>query len=223
MKLTLRHIRLPLAGFTLALDAEISAPVTGIFGPSGAGKTSLLDLIAGLRRADSAHLALDDTVLTDTAARIFIPAHRRAIGCVPQDLALFPHLSVRGNLLYGHDSAKAAITLAHVVEIMEIGALLDRGTASLSGGEKQRVALARALLAAPRLLLLDEPLASLDHPLKLRLLAYLRRIRDEFHIPMLYVSHDPEEIAALCDEVFVLEKGRVTSSGTAAEFAKTPR
>ena len=223
MKLTLRHIRLPLADFTLALDAEISAPVTGIFGPSGAGKTSLLDLIAGLRRAESAHIVLDDTVLTDTAARIFIPAHRRAIGCVPQDLALFPHLSVRGNLLYGHDPANAAITLAHVVEIMEISALLDRGTAALSGGEKQRVALARALLAAPRLLLLDEPLASLDHPLKQRLLAYLRRIRDEFHIPMLYVSHDPEEITALCDDVLVLEKGRVVTSGTAADFAKTPR
>ena len=223
MKLTLRNIRLPLADFTLALDAEISAPVTGIFGPSGAGKTSLLDLIAGLRRAGSAHIALDGTVLTDTAARIFVPAHRRAIGCVPQDLALFPHLSVRGNLLYGHDSTKAAITLAHVVEIMEIAPLLDRGTASLSGGEKQRVALARALLAAPRLLLLDEPLASLDRPLQQRLLAYLRRIRDEFHIPMLYVSHDPGEIAALCDEVFVLEKGRIVTRASVAEFTSPPR
>ena len=223
MKLTLRNIRLPLADFTLALDAEMSAPVTGIFGPSGAGKTSLLDLIAGLRRAESAHIALDETVLTDTAAHIFIPAHLRAIGCVPQDLALFPHLSVRGNLLYGHDPASTTITLAHVVEIMELPALLDRGTGSLSGGEKQRVALARALLASPRLLLLDEPLASLDRPLKQRLLAYLRRIREEFRIPMLYVSHDPEEISALCDEVFVLEKGRFLSQSTAAEFAKQTR
>ena len=220
MKLTLRNLRLPLADFTLALDAEMSAPVTGIFGPSGAGKTSLLDLIAGLRRPDSAHIALGETILTDTAARLFIPTHRRAIGYVPQDLALFPHLSVRRNLLYGHDAkADATITLDPVVEIVEIGSLLDRQISAISGGEKQRVALARALLAAPRLLLLDEPLASLDHPLKRRLISYLRRIREEFKIPMLYVAHDPEEIRALCDEVIVLEKGRITMSGSAKEFA----
>ncbi len=222
MKLTLRNIRLPLADFTLMLDAEMSAPVTGIFGPSGAGKTSLLDLIAGLRRAESAHIALGQTVLTDTAARIFIPTHHRAIGYVPQDLALFPHLSVRGNLLYGHDAKIAgASTLAHVVETVEIQSLLDRSISAISGGEKQRISLARALLASPRLLLLDEPLASLDHPLKRRLISYLRRIREEFQIPMLYVAHDPEEITALCDEVFVLEKGRVVMSGTATEFASS--
>lgn len=220
MKLTLRNIRLPLADFTLALDAEMSAPVTGIFGSSGAGKTSLLDLIAGLRRADSAHIALGETVLTDTAARTFIPTHRRAIGYVPQDLALFPHLSVRENLLYGHRD-KTTLALAQVAEILEIQSLLDRSISAISGGEKQRIALARALLAAPRLLLLDEPLASLDYPLKHRLLSYLRRIREEFQIPMLYVAHDPEEIAALCDEVFVLEKGRITMSGTATEFASS--
>lgn len=216
MKLTLRHIRLPLAEFTLSLDAEMSAPVTGIFGPSGAGKTSLLDLIAGLRRAESARIALGEDVLTDTAARVFIPTHRRAIGYVPQDLALFPHLSVRGNLLYGHNAAASRnnTTLAHVVETVEIAGLLDRGIGSLSGGEKQRVALARALLAAPRLLLLDEPLASLDQSLKRRLISYLRRIREEFRIPMLYVAHDPGEIAALCDEVFVLERGNITKNGT---------
>lgn len=216
MKLALRNIRLALADFTLSLDAEMSAPVTGIFGASGAGKTSLLDLIAGLRRAACAHIAFGEKVLTDTATGIFIPTHRRAIGYVPQDLALFPHLSVRGNLLYGHET-NGDITLAHASETMEIAGLLDRSISSLSGGEKQRVALARALLAGPQLLLLDEPLASLDRALKRRLISYLQRIREEFRIPMLYVAHDPEEIAALCEEVFVLERGEIVRSGAPAQ------
>jgi molybdate transport system ATP-binding protein len=213
MKLRLHRIRLPLASFTLELDAELAGPVTAIFGPSGAGKTSLLDLIAGLRRPESAFIALGDRVLTDTAARIDVPTHRRAIGYVPQDLALFPHLTVRGNVLYGHRPAAThpEVTLAHVVETLEISALLDRDIGSISGGEKQRVALARALLAAPHLLLLDEPLASLDRPLKARLLPYLRRVRDEFRVPMIYVTHDPEEVAPLCDEVLALEQGRIVT------------
>jgi molybdate transport system ATP-binding protein len=216
MKLSLRHIRLPLADFTLEVDVELTAPVTALFGASGAGKTSLLDLIAGLRRAPSAKIVLGERTLTDTDAGVFVATHQRAIGYVPQDLALFPHLSVRRNLLYGHAPNEAAseASLARVLGTLEISELLERMPASLSGGEKQRVALGRALLASPRLLLLDEPLASLDRPLKARLLPYLRRIREEFRIPLVYVTHDREEVAGLCDEVVVLRAGKVLAQGT---------
>ncbi len=216
MKLTLENVLLPLTDFALETNAVIEAGVTGIFGPSGAGKTSLLDLVAGLRHPKSARIELDGRLLTDTAAGFSEPARRRKIGYVPQDLALFPHLSVRGNLQYGYRPEKSGNTLfsfAHVCQILEIEALVDRAVTDLSGGEKQRVALARALLASPRLLLLDEPLAKLDRPLKARILPYLRRIRDEFRLPMLYVSHEPEEVAALCDEVLLIERGRFVARG----------
>ena len=148
MKLVLRQIRLPLPDFTLSLDAELHPAATAICGPSGAGKTTLLEVIAGLRSANSAYIALGETVLTDTDNRVFVPTHRREIGYVPQDLALFPHRSVRGNLVYGcrDRGVKPELELSAVVQVLEIPHLLDRGTGSLSGGEKQRVALARALL-----------------------------------------------------------------------------
>lgn len=228
MRLALRAIRLPLAGFELALDAELSVDVTALFGPSGAGKTALLDLVAGLRRAPSAWIALDGRVLTDTAAGYVLPARRRRIGYVPQDGALFPHLSVRRNLLYGHrppPGEPAPVTLQHVAEVLEIEPLLDRGIGALSGGERQRVALARALLSSPRLLLLDEPLAALDRPLKARILPYLKRVRAEFGVPMLYVTHDPDEVLALCEEVLVLERGKLVARGAPREIlaaAPTP-
>jgi molybdate transport system ATP-binding protein len=209
----LKNISLPVADFTIAVDVELSHPVTAIFGPSGAGKTSLLDLIAGLRRPDSALIQLGDRILTDTAAGLNIPPRLRGIGYVPQDLALFPHLSVRKNLLYGQKAIPPAgplFTLSHVTEILEIGNLTHRRVTDLSGGEKQRVALARALLTSPRLLLLDEPLASLDQPLKARIIPYLRRVRDEFKIPMLYITHDRAEVLALCAEVLELTRGRIT-------------
>lgn len=216
MSLRLDHIRLPLAGFTLEIDAMLERPITGIFGPSGAGKTSLLDLIAGLRRPIGGKVQLGDALLCDASARMHLPPRLRRIGYVPQDLALFPHLSVRANLLYGHrtnTTTDGLFTLAHVTEVMEIAPLLARDVTNLSGGEKQRVAFARAILSAPRLLLLDEPMSSLDTRLKTRLIPYLQRIRDEFHIPLIYVTHDTSEILALCDEVLVMERGRIIQCG----------
>ena len=215
MRLLLKDILLPLADFALEVNVEIQTRVTAIVGPSGAGKTSLLDLLAGLRRAKSAFVQLDDRVLTDTANGVLVPTRHRGIGYVPQDLALFPHLSVRQNLLYGHNAnGKTAplFSFDHVVDVLEIQSLVGRGVTQLSGGEKQRVALARALLTSPRLLLLDEPLASLDATLKSRIIPYLTRIRDEFHVPMLYVTHDLEEVRSLCEQHLMLERGKIVQS-----------
>jgi len=211
MNLLLKKISLPLADFAIEVDVEIQSQVTAIFGPSGAGKTSLLDLIAGLRRPRSAFIQLGERILTDTAAGVEVPTRHRQIGYVPQDLALFPHLSVRQNLIYGYKTPADSSPLfgyEHVAQVLEIEALAQRGVQNLSGGEKQRVALARALLASPRLLLLDEPLASLDSGLKSKIIPYLARIRDEFRLPMLYVTHDWNEVQALCHEVLILEQGR---------------
>ena len=223
VSLRLKNISLPLAGFTLEVNVEIRNPITVIFGPSGSGKTSLLDLVAGLRRAESAFIQLDDEVLADTDKGVFVPTRRRGIGYVPQDLALFPHLSVRQNLLYGHrlDGGKR-FAFDHIVELLEIQPLVQRGVTQLSGGEKQRVALARALLTSPRLLLLDEPLASLDMQLKTKILPYLARIRDEFRIPMLYVTHDRFEALSLADEMIVLLNGAVAQNGPVHEVFSRP-
>lgn len=216
MNLLLKQIALPLADFVLEVDVAITTQVTAICGPSGAGKTSLLDLIAGLRRPKSAFIQLDDRVLTDTATGSNVPTRHRQIGYVPQDLALFPHLSVRQNLIYGHkvESETAnehLFSYEHVTDVLEIQSLAKRGVNNLSGGEKQRVALARALLTSPRLLLLDEPLANLDRALKARIIPYLMRVREEFHVPMLYVTHDFDEVRDLCDYALQLERGQVTS------------
>ncbi|MEY4940205.1 MAG: hypothetical protein RIQ93_1940 [Verrucomicrobiota bacterium] len=221
MKLELAGLRLPLAHFSLEVNATIEGAVTGIFGASGAGKTSWLELIAGLRRPTAGTIRLDGQMLTDVGARIFLRPEARAIGYLPQEGALFPHLSVRQNLLYGFDPrrpAPAGLTLEHVTGVLEIAPLLEREIDTLSGGEKQRVALGRALIAGPRLLLLDEPLAGLDAPLRERLLPYLARVRDEFAIPMLYVTHSPDEVVALCDEVLVLNAGRLTARGQPSAF-----
>lgn len=212
MNLRLKKIVLPLADFPLEVDVEIQNQVTAIFGPSGAGKTSLLDLIAGLRRPKSAFIQLGDRVLTDTAARAGVPTRHRQIGYVPQDLALFPHLSVHQNLLYGcngNETASSLFSYDHVIGVLEIGSLVERRVTDLSGGEKQRVALARALLSLPQILLLDEPLASLDTTLKARIIPYLARIRDEFHLPILYVTHDWNEARSLCNEALIMERGRI--------------
>jgi molybdate transport system ATP-binding protein len=225
VSLLLKNISLALAPFTLELDVEMHGRITAIFGPSGAGKTSLLDLVAGLRRARSAFIQLNDQVLTDVAQGVFVPANQRGIGYVPQDLALFPHLSVRQNLLYGHKSdgnSNPLFGFERIVELLEIQPLTQRGIRQLSGGEKQRVALARALLASPRLLLLDEPLASLDLQLKTRILPYLTRIRDELHVPMLYVTHDRFETLALADEMVVMVNGKVAQTGSVQEVFGRP-
>ena len=220
MKLLLRDIHLPLANFPLILNVELQGESIALFGPSGSGKTSVLDLIAGLRRAPSAFVKFNATVMTDTVYGHCLPPGQRGIGYVPQDGALFPHLSVRANLLYGSKrySENALFSLEHVTTVLEIAHTLSGGVRNLSGGEKQRVALARALLSQPRLLLLDEPLASLDESLKTKSLQLLQRVRQEFRVPMLYVSHSAEEVAALCDKVLVLDRGQVTRCGSPSEI-----
>ena len=226
MKLVLRDVRLRLSDFDLQVDVEITEDVTALFGPSGAGKTTLLDLIAGLRRAASARIELDGRVLTDTAGGRLVPPRDRRIGYVPQDGALFPHLSVRGNLLFGRKRETGnghAFSLEQVVGVLDLEPFLERGIATLSGGEKQRVALARALLSSPHLLLLDEPLAALDGERKTRVLAYLRRVRDELRVPMLYVSHATEEVVALCHEVLILERGRIVARGEPGVLFAAPQ
>lgn len=220
MALVLKNISLPLAAFSLEVNHTMQGRITAIFGPSGAGKTSLLDLIAGLRHARSAFIELDGRVLTDTSQGVFIPTRQRGVGYVPQDLALFPHLSVRQNLLYGHKATASTnhlFSFEHVVEVLEIQSLTARAVTDLSGGEKQRVALARALLASPKLLLLDEPLANLDLRLKKRIIPYLLRIRDEFRIPMLYVTHDRFEALSLADTMIGLIEGKVARAGAPSE------
>jgi molybdate transport system ATP-binding protein len=214
MKLILRNISLPLAEFVLEVNVELNSQVTAIVGPSGAGKTSLLDLIAGLRQPRSAMIQLEERVLTDTARGLNVPPRWRAIGYVPQDLALFPHLTVRKNLLYGCKTPPprgSPFSYGHVAAVLEIEPLAARSVTELSGGEKRRVALARALLTSPRLLLLDEPLAGLDAALKAKIIPYLARVRDEFRLPMLYVSHDRQEVLALSDDLLELERGQVRS------------
>ena len=225
MGLVLKNISLALASFTLEVDLELRGYITAIFGPSGAGKTSLLDLVAGLRLAESAFIQLDDRVLTDLPNGRVVPPCQRGVGYVPQDLALFPHLSVRQNLLFGFNeksNRNELFTYARVVDLLEIGTLTKRKVTDLSGGEKQRVALARALLASPKLLLLDEPLASLDFELKARIIPYLARIRDEFRLPMLYVTHDRFETISLADEMVVLVGGKIVQTGSVQEVFNHP-
>ena len=222
MKIQLRNIRLPLRNFILEVDVELHQSITGIFGASGAGKTSLLDLIAGLRKPQKGSVRLDQESLFDSETRHFIRPRYRRIGYVPQDLALFPHLDVRANLTYGMpegESGNELFSLTHVAEIMEIQKLFASPVMQLSGGEQQRVAFARAILSRPRLMLLDEPMSSLDSRLKQRLIPFLLRIRDEFRIPLLYVTHDAAELGALCDEVLLLENGRVVGRGDPAIIA----
>ncbi|HEX5044117.1 MAG TPA: ATP-binding cassette domain-containing protein [Candidatus Polarisedimenticolaceae bacterium] len=205
--ISLRGVRLGYPGFDLEVSAEVREKVVGLYGPSGAGKTTVLDLLAGLLRPRAGRIEVGGRVLTDIAAGVCVPARHRRVGYVPQGDALFPHLSVRRNLLYGH--RPGGVSFARVVDTFEMGPLLDRGTAGLSGGERQRVALGRALLATPEILLLDEPLTGLDPDLKARALPFLRRMREEFDVPILYVTHHRDEVLALCDRVLLLERGRI--------------
>ena len=199
-------------GFSLHARSDFDAPVTGICGPSGAGKSTLLALLSGLLRPQRGRLDFDDECLVDSDRGIFVPAHRRHFGLVFQDGQLFPHLSVRANLLYGHRQLRPAqrrFELGTVLDLLEIGALVERRTGQLSGGERQRVALGRALLYSPRLLLLDEPLASLDPRLKAQILPFLKRIRDETGVPMVYVTHAREEVLALDGTIVELNEGQL--------------
>lgn len=217
-------VRLPLDSFELALDVEATASVTGIFGPSGCGKTSLLEVIAGLRPNATGRVRFAGATWLDTSESIFVKPERRAIGYVPQDGLLFPHMTVRKNLLAGARRAEATDgpSLAQVADLLAISHLLERDIPSLSGGERQRVALGRALCSGPRLLLLDEPFASLDRPLQRQLLPLLRRVREELTVPMLLVSHDPIEVQALCDDLLVLRNGVLTARGAPREVLTDP-
>jgi molybdate transport system ATP-binding protein len=209
--------------FTLDASFESGGRLTAIFGASGSGKTTLVNAIAGLIRPAQAMISVDGEILCDTAQRIFVPPHKRRIGYVFQDARLFPHLSVENNLSYGAWFAPASRRYADrtlVVEMLGIGPLLKRGPAQLSGGEKQRVAIGRALLASPRLLLMDEPLASLDQARKDEIMPYLERLRDEVKIPIVYVSHSVAEVARLASDIAVLVKGRCAAFGPAAEIAR---
>ncbi len=205
-----------LGDFALSARFKTGSGVTAVFGPSGAGKTTLVNMIAGLVAPDRGRIAIDETVLFDSARRIDLPPHRRRIGYVFQEGRLFPHLNVAHNLDYGRamcglppDRAQ----MARIVGLLDIGNLLERRPGKLSGGERQRIAIGRALLMRPRLLLLDEPLASLDVGRKREILPYLERLRDEVGVPMVYVSHHAAELRRIATSVVRLRAGRVEAAG----------
>lgn len=201
-----------------AIEASFASEgrVTGLFGASGAGKTSLVNMIAGLLRPDRGTISIDGETLDDTSRQMHVAVHRRRIGYVFQEARLFPHLDIRKNLNYGrrmNHLADDASLWQRVTELLDIGHLLDRRPGKLSGGERQRVALGRALLSEPRLLLLDEPLGSLDEERKEEILPYLVRLRDEAGVPMVYVSHDASEMRKLATQIAIIRRGRVTAFG----------
>ncbi|HVE72199.1 MAG TPA: ATP-binding cassette domain-containing protein [Thermoanaerobaculia bacterium] len=211
--MVLREVVLPLAHFTLEVSLELDARTTALYGPSGAGKTSVLELIAGLRAPQSGRIELHGRDVTD------LPPRLRRVGYVPQDDALFPHMTVRQNVFYSRGVKPAA----HVLDVLEIAPLLDRDVRRLSGGERKRVALARALLSDPEVLLLDEPLSGVDVALRDRVLEYLLRVREEFPVPAIYVTHQMAEVEAICDEIVQLERGRVTGRKAVAAAAPAGR
>jgi len=214
-----------LGSFTLDADFTADKGVTALFGRSGSGKTSVMRIIAGLVKPDEGRIELDGAVLADRQKRIFTPAHKRRFGYVFQEARLFPHLSVEQNLHYGRWFSGAgadAGASSHVIEMLGIGALLQRRPEKLSGGEKQRVAIGRALLSSPRLLLMDEPLAALDEARKAEIIPYLERLRDETTIPILYVSHSVSEVSRLADQVVVMKDGRIDAAGPASDILSQP-
>lgn len=206
-------VELPLSEFPLRLDCLFDANATAIVGPSGAGKTSLLEIVAGFRAPARGRVEFDREILSDAAAGVFLPPRSRRIGYVPQDDTLFPHLSVRRNLAYGaaRESAGPPGDFVRVVEILDLAPLLARDVAKLSGGERRRVAIGRALLSRPKLLLCDEPLTGLDRERKLRILEHLRVVREEFAVPVVYVAHDAEEVRVLSGDVVYLDRGAVVT------------
>ncbi len=205
------RLRYP-SGFVLDAAFTLNAPIAALLGPSGSGKTTILSITAGLRRPESGWVRLGNTTLFDASAGVCLPPEARGVGYVFQDHLLFPHLSVRDNLLYGWRRRRPGcrtISFDRVVAVLELGGALDRPPHTLSGGQRQRVALGRALLCGPRLLLLDEPLASLDADLKSRVLDYVEQVLREWDVPTLYVTHDPAEAARLARQTVRLREGRV--------------
>ncbi len=210
-----------LGAFTLEAEFAADGRFIALFGPSGSGKTSLINVIAGLTRPKRGRVAIDGATLLDSARGVFLPPHKRRLGMVFQEGRLFPHLSVKQNLLYGAWFAGAEHgdeTLPRVASLLGIDGLLGRYPRRLSGGEKQRVAIGRALLAAPKLLLMDEPLASLDDARKQEIMPYLERLRDEARIPIIYVSHSVAEVARLSDTLVILAGGKVRAAGPTIEL-----
>jgi molybdate transport system ATP-binding protein len=217
----LSGVEVSLGHFHLHVDVTLLNGITGLFGASGAGKTTLLEVIAGLRKPDKGRLTNGGQILFDTRHKTFVPARKRKIGYVPQDLALFPHLTVLKNICYGERSARTGSSRASfdtICDILEIRKNLHQYPNSLSGGEKQRVAFARALMANPSFLLLDEPVRGLEQELKEKVLSFLLHIGREFSIPMLYVTHSPSEVMALCTEVILLESGKQIGRGKPSDF-----
>jgi molybdate transport system ATP-binding protein len=211
-------------GFTLDVAFESNSPLTALFGPSGSGKTSVLNVIAGVLRPTTGRVVLAGHVVTDTAARTFVPPHCRRVGYVFQDAQLFPHLTVGQNIKFGtwfRRRENSTLPLEVIVDVLGIGALLKRRPATLSGGERHRVALARALLSSPRILLMDEPLSGLDDERRLETLRLIERVRDEFSIPIVFVTHNQDEVRRLASRVVRIADGRVTNVGTPAEVLKS--
>lgn len=215
--------RLARPSFTLDASFEAHDPLLALFGPSGSGKTTILNLIAGIERPDEGRIWAGGRLLVDTAKGVFVPAHLRRAGMVFQDAQLFPHMNVRQNLRFGRKFAlkdEPLLPIEAVVETLGLEGLLPRWPASLSGGEKQRVALARALLAGPRILLMDEPLASLDEARKEEILPLIERVRDAFAIPIVYVTHSPAEVRRLAGSIVRLDEGRVSHTGPVGQNFK---
>jgi len=198
--------------FTLDIHVRLEGRAVAIFGPSGAGKTTILDAIAGLRAPRHGSIRTNERILYSSTDGIDLAPRDRHVGYVPQDVALFPHMNVQRNLLYGRHPGTSP-ELSRVTAMLEIDGLLTRRVSQLSGGERQRVALGRALMSGPSLLLLDEPLAAVDVPLRRRILPYLERVRDELRVPIVYVSHDRAEVQQLADEVILIDNGRVVAVG----------
>jgi molybdate transport system ATP-binding protein len=217
------HARLKLTYSGFVLDVDLHMPgrgVTALYGHSGSGKTTCLRCIAGLERAETGFIQINDEVWQDSDRKIFVPPHKRALGYVFQEASLFPHLSVLANLEFGLKripKPQRRVDMAHATELLGIGHLLDRHPQHLSGGERQRIGIARALLTSPKLLLMDEPLAALDSQRKNEILPYLQRLHDELDIPVLYVSHSQDEVARLADHLVLLSDGKALASGPIGE------